>query len=360
MLAAAALVAAEIAARVDDWFFEGIPFLARPSFEDLFQTRADGARTGVPGARWKNVRLNQAGLRGPDLIPLPPMGCQRWLFLGASETFGEPSVVDGDYPSAVRHQVSIGNCVEVLNGAFPGWDLPALTRWYELVLSDLNAHTVFVLPPTLLYLGKESTAADQQTPIGRDSRPPEPSPATRLVRVIDGSRLLGRIKDSTEVPAPLQRLRTRRWIDQELARHPPDWPFDAVPIDRLDDLERDLTKLIGTIRAQGARPVLITHPVRSARTVRPPDLPDLYAMRAYVPRASEAIIAAFEYQAAVRMRSIGERQSVQVIDAARTMSGRRELFIDLVHYSPQGLVTISDLILAEMKDASQVPTSAVQ
>jgi hypothetical protein len=83
-------------------------------------------------------------------------------------------------------------------------------------------------------------------------------------------------------------------------------------------------------------------------------------MRAYVPRASEAIIAAFEYQAAARMRSIGERQCVQVIDAARTMSGRRELFIDLVHYSPQGLATISDLILSEMKDASQVPTSAVQ
>jgi hypothetical protein len=269
-------------------------------------------------------------------------------------------LIDGDYPSSIRKRIPGSRCIEVLNGSFPGWDLPALIRWYELELSVLGAQTVFVLPPTHLYLGNKSTNATRQTSKVRTSQPAESSAAVRLLRIINSSRLLERIKDTTEVPAPLQRLRTRRWIDQELAGHPPDWPFETVPDDRLDDLERDLTKLIGIIRAHGARPVLITHPVRSAKIARPEDLPDLFAMRAYIPRAPEEVIAAFEYEAAARMRRVGQRELAQVIDAAETMGGRREMFIDLIHYSPIGLQFISELVLSEMKVTPQVPTGAVQ
>lgn len=360
IFAAVALVAAEVGARIDDWFFEGIPIGANPSFEDLFRQRGDGMRTGQPGAQWKSVRLNQVGLRGPDLRPSLPKGCERWLFLGASETFGEPSVIDGDYPSSIRNRIPGSRCIEVLNGSFPGWDLPALTRWFEFELSGLGAQTVFVLPPTHLYLGNKSADVTGQNPNGRSSQPVESSTLERLHRIISSLRLLERIKDTTEVPAPLQRLRTRRWIDQELARHSSDWPFETVPDDRLDDLDRDLTKLIGIIRAHGARPVLITHAVRSAETARPEDLPDLFAMRAYIPRAPEEVIAAFEYKAAARMRHVGERESAQVIDAVETMGGQRAMFIDLVHYSPMGREFISGLVLSEMKVTPQVSAGAVQ
>jgi hypothetical protein len=83
-------------------------------------------------------------------------------------------------------------------------------------------------------------------------------------------------------------------------------------------------------------------------------------MRAYIPRAPEEVIAAFEYEAAARMRRVGQRELAQVIDAAETMGGRREMFIDLIHYSPIGLQFISELVLSEMKVTPQVPTGAVQ
>src|SRR3954467_3344274 len=81
----------EIGARVDDWFFEDVPVLASPSFMGLFAPDADGLRLGVPHARWKKVRLNNLGLRGPDTPAQPHAGCPRWMFLGASETFGDPA-----------------------------------------------------------------------------------------------------------------------------------------------------------------------------------------------------------------------------------------------------------------------------
>src|SRR5271170_6270728 len=86
-LVLAVALGAELGARLDDRFFEQIPFSANPSSDDL-STRDQLGRHGTPFARFKKWRLNNLGFRGPDIARQATRGVPRILILGASETFG--------------------------------------------------------------------------------------------------------------------------------------------------------------------------------------------------------------------------------------------------------------------------------
>jgi hypothetical protein len=72
-------------------------------------------------------------------------------------------------------------------------------------------------------------------------------------------------------------------------------------------------------------------------------------MRVYLPRASEDVIAQFEYAAAERTRALAKETNTRVIDVAAQLSGRRERFVDLVHFSNEGNDEVASLIVEEMK-----------
>lgn len=349
------IVAGEAGARLDDRIFQGVPLTANPTFEGLFHSLDDGIRRGVPGARYKKVTFNNLGMRGPDMPAMPAPGCERWLFLGASETFGEPGIEDGDYPSHLRALLPPGRCIEVANSASPGLNLRTVTEQFDAYLNRVGATVVFVYPPTQFYLADMSarrtpSAASLATPAGA-------APVARRsqgwapARLAESSRLLERLRDSAEIPAPIQRLRTQRWIDAAIAAQPADWPYREVPVDRLAAFEADVTYLVERIRASGATPVLITHAIRVQSPPRPEDQADLFALRTYVPRAPAEVMAAFEYAAAERLRGLSRRLGVQYVDAAARLSGERDLFIDAVHFSPDGNAVMAELIRDAMLPA---------
>jgi lysophospholipase L1-like esterase len=338
----------EIGARLDDWFFDEISVTANPRFENLFVRGDDGVRRGVPGARWKKVALNNLGMRGPDVPPERRPGCRRWLFLGASETFGEPSRVADDYPARVRALAQRRGCVEVLNSAFPGIAPHSLLAYYESVLAQYRPDVVFVYASTHFYLAElPDTKLAATTP--RDTPPAatEP-PGLSLEALLGYSRFFDRLRDSAEMPAAIQKRRLRQWIKEQSVGKPAGWAFGVVPEPRLEIMARDLTGLIDGIRRSGAEPVLMTHAVRVANPPRAEDMNDLFAMRVYVPRASEQVIAAFEYAAADRVRALAAEKSVRLIDVAKLMNGRREQFIDLVHFSSAGHSELARHVDAEM------------
>jgi hypothetical protein len=353
-----AAVFCEVGSRVDDWFFDGIPVLAGSTYDDLFTVDATGRRRGRPNAVWNRVHMNNLGMRGED-VSATPVGCRRWMFLGASETFGEPSVVDAEYPARVRKWHGAG-CIEVFNTAFPGlapYDLPFR---YRDTLAQYRPDLVFVYPSTHLYLGelpgRSSRAPDDETE--EHKPPPAPRPVTapsgvRVADVLEKSRFLERLRDTAEVPPAIQRWRTRRWIDLAAQGKPQDWAFQSVPMDRLALIDEDLMRLIAAIRASGAEPVLMTHAVRVTSPPRESDYDDLFAMRVYAPRASEQIIAEFEYEAADRMRQVAARSHVRLVDVAKSMSGRRDRFIDLVHFTSQGHAEVAKLIHEEILNPNQ-------
>ena len=347
------LVSAELGARIDDRLFVGTPIADHPAFEDLFFSLDDGIRRGVPHARFKKAQLNALGLLGPELPLERTRGCTRWLILGASETFGEPSVVGGDYPSKLRERLAPHGCFEVANAASAGIDLRISSAQFAAYLWRLQPDAVLLYPPTHFYLSDVSnpsapSAASLAAPPGT---PPPPRPAASgplLARVVGASRLLERLRDTAEVPAPIQRWRTQRWIDAALAEHPADWPYRSVPSDRLDLLEADLVAFVELVRAKGAEPVLMAHAVRVAREPRPSDQPDLFGMRVFTPRAEPEVLAAFEYAAAERTRAVARRLGVRCVDVAGLLSGRREFFIDLVHFTPDGASRVAAEIARTM------------
>ncbi len=351
--------AGEVGARLDDRIFLGVPLTANPTFDGLFHSLDDGIRRGVPGARYKKVTFNNLGMRGPDLPAAPAPGCERWLFLGASETFGEPGLDGGDYPSHLRTLLPSGRCIEIVNSASPGLSLRTVTEQFDAYLGRIGASTVFVYPPTQFYLAelvdrRAPSAASLATPAGAHPAPGRDK-GWRSGALMGSSRLFERLRDSAEIPAPIQRLRTRRWIDSALAAHPADWPFREVPRERLDAFDADITYLVERIRASGATPVLITHAIRVKNPPRPEDQADLFALRTYVPRAPADVMAAFEYAAAQRLRDLSRRLGVRHVDAAGQLSGRRELFIDAVHFSPDGNTAMAVLIRDAMLQPGAPP-----
>jgi hypothetical protein len=80
---------------------------------------------------------------------------------------------------------------------------------------------------------------------------------------------------------------------------------------------------------------------------------DLAAMRVYVPRATEQILAEFEYAAADVIRDIARETNTRLIDVAREIDGRRDLFIDLVHFAPLGHERVSSLIIEDFEESAR-------
>lgn len=357
LLMAIALLAGEIGARLDDRLFIGTPVLENPTFERLFFQLEDGIRRGVPHARFKKIQLNGLGLLGPELELERRPGCERWLFLGASETFGEASMAGSDYPSKVRAALPPGRCVEVANAASPGLDLRAVIAQYNGALFRLAPDVVFVYPPTHFYLGElrdrnPVAQSETATPPGALPPPRASSEPFDVRHWLDASRLLERLRDTAEVPRPLQRLRTQRWIDQALAQHPSDWPFRVVPEDRLAAYEGDLEYLVGQIRESGATPVILVHAVRVANPPRPEDAEDLIAVRTFTPRAPPEVFAAFEYEAAERTRATADRLGVRRVDLAAALNGKRDLFLDAIHFTPEAAARVARMILDAVSSES--------
>ena len=329
---------------MDDWFFDGMPFLENPSYDGLFMIDEHGNRRGKPGARWKQVRMNNLGMRGADVPVQPEPGCKRWMFLGASETFGEPSVADKEFAAQVSKLAAPKVCIHSMNPSFPALSPSEFARQYRLSLAQYKPDVVFIYPSTHLYLGWN---------VNEKPKLDSPHTNTKLSRphrdLITYSRIYDRLKGAGLTPDFIQKMRVRRWIDAASKGQPPEWTFKEVPQQQLDRLTSDLRDAIDAVRASGAEPVLMTHAVRVTQPPRPEDIDDLTAMRVYVPRASEKILDDFEYAAAEDIRNLGQETGTRVIDVARLMSGRRDQFIDLVHFAPAGHLQVAELIVNEMQ-----------
>jgi hypothetical protein len=350
-----ALIFCEIGSRLDDWFFDGISPLSNPSYERMFRRDEHGLRRGIPGARWKKVVLNNLGMRGENVSPSPQPGCRRWMVLGASETFGEPTMANAEYPAKLQALESASGCIDVINTAYPGIPPHELLNYYNFALTKYQPSVVLVYPSTHFYLA-ELPPRDRPPP-PKHSEPVQKEEQRSLSSLPAESRFLERLRDSAEMPQAIQKRRLQKRIDEASAGQPPEWAFRDVPEERLQYMSDDMRALIVAIQNSGATPVMMTHAVRVANPPRSTDHDALFAMRVYVPRAKEEVIAEFEYVAADRTRALAHEMGVKVIDVAALMSGHADEFIDLVHYTPGGHEKVAQLIHSEMHKPMTVGTT---
>lgn len=324
------LLGAEIATRVDDYVSNSISLLKTPAYEDLWIDDASGRR-GRPHARFKLISFNNVGLQGPDVTNRS--SCRRVLFLGSSETFGQPAVKGSAYPSHVRSD----RCLEVLNSSIPGMSMRRMVSYWD-ALEGLKPDIVAIYPATHFYL-------NPQTPQPKEA--PKAAPVSASIgpgELLKHSRFWGRLRDALAMPAWFSRWLDERTIRQQLHGHDDAWMFRAVPESEIDRLSHDVGELVDAVKASGARVLIISQAVRATSPPRPEDYDDLHAMRIFLPRATEETLAAFPRRANAALEDLARSKGVEFVDVAPVLSGRRDMFIDFVHFTPQGAEEVAQIV----------------
>jgi hypothetical protein len=334
------LLSAEMTARLDDWLHLGVPILATPDMDhDLLMRDQNGTR-GRPHGRFKKWQLNAYGFRSPEITLEPSPDCKRVMVLGASETFGLYESEHKEFPAQLAGLLNQQGRCEVINAALPGMTIRSMTRYWETWAGQFRPDVVVIYPSPAFYLSDAFSRAPRKKTQPPAAAEQEPAPGPR-------SRLLFRMKDVLHLPDFVQRWRMERDIQKKLDALTAGEDgkfFQTVPQERIDLFAADLVQLVKSIQKQGARPILLTHAIRSAVPPRAEDFNDLHAMRVHLPRATEEVLAEFEQAAARAVVARAGECGVRVVDIAEAMNGRRDWFADLVHFNDEGASVIGGLV----------------
>ena len=317
------LLMAEVASRVDDLVFSGVPLGASPDRErDLLVQDEYGVR-GRPHGRYQRWSLNSFGFRGPEIEYAPSK--TRLMVLGASETFGLYESEGQEYPSNLQRELArAGLDVEVINASVAGMALPSMIKYWDSWASRFRPQFVLLYPSPQFYLDTEPPRAGTGSP--------EPRPPSGM-----SSRFLARLKDQAKTSPLLRSVRTWWVVHRRTRTWDRTYFFSSEPaLDRLDQFEGDLAELATRVAHTGAVPVLVTHAFKMPRELSRADRAELEYYRVFFPRALAEAFCPFEDAARTRMMELASRRGWPLIDAARPLSGRRELFADPVHFNDDG------------------------
>ncbi|HWZ59017.1 MAG TPA: SGNH/GDSL hydrolase family protein [Gemmatimonadaceae bacterium] len=345
-------VVLEATCRVEDFIRYGTPVWSRVRAKEDLIVLDDKGKHGRPHAQFGKWALNNLGMRGPDVSIAKPAGDVRVVVVGASETFGLYESPGHDYPrlleDSLRALVARTPCarerpsdVEVLNAAIFGMSLPTVAQDLRLRVAPLHPDVVVAYPTPMYYLAP--TTPDRTRPDSSGARD-RLSPLSPLY-----PRTLDRLHDALKQVVP-------EWLvgwmhareEARLQRHEPrGWLFTTVPPDRLAAYETDLRRLVGTVHAVHATPVLLTH-VNASMDNRL----DAAWMEFWVhqyPRATGAALIAFDSTADEVTVRVARDSGAALVDLASL--ARRGLFTpyseyyaDYAHFTDSGAERVAAAI----------------
>jgi lysophospholipase L1-like esterase len=168
------------------------------------------------------------------------------------------------------------------------------------------------------------------------------------------------MKQAVRLPEFVRRRRDARATARLNRDREPSWFFQQAPQANCDWFLADLAQLCRKIKESGAQPVLLTHAVRCHT---PPDADDLIVleqMRMFVARATAPAMAEFESLVRTRMKAQAADEGWKLIDVGGSLSGRPDLFADLVHFNDAGAAEMAtqiargleSILPAERRDGS--------
>ncbi len=338
-------VGLEVATRTDEWVRWKTPPLARAgSVADLIIVDSSGGR-GVPGEQYRQFAMNSLGFRGPE----PRTGKPRVLVVGASETFGLYERSGDEYPRQLQDSLAAAGCdVDVINTALPGFSLPTLTATYLHRLRGLGASLVVVYPTPVQYL-------DYETPVWQPPASPRGgiAPGFQL-------RVARRLRDHLKVALPqfVQTYLRSREISASRERMTPGFVFDTIPAERLEAFRRDLRTLIDSVKGSGAGLLVATHANAFPPDVAP-DTARLISWTKFYPRASMAVLPAFERAANALILTEAAAAGVATSDVAAAMAGRdpATTFADFSHFTEEGSAAMAQVLARDIRRAFGCPVT---
>ena len=332
-------VTAELACRIEDRIRFGTPILSRyRSVADLFVRDADGMH-GRPNAGYQQWKLNNLGLRGPDVSIAKPAGTIRVITAGASETFGMLESTGREYPRQLQDSLNAlgracpveGPVFEVLNAGLPGMTLPTIEQHTRARLQELGPDVMVVYPSPVQYLDEflPRAARPDSTP---GSRTP---PVSQALHPRFAQRMRTQLK--ALLPEFVATYLRKRHIDDYRRSHGREAGFAGIPPERMSAYEGDLRKMIGTIRTTGAVPVVVTHANALMRPGADAEH-QLVAWEKFYPLAAGRTIVAFDSAArGVTLDVAADSMATSVDLAAILTAGPTDgLFTDFTHFSDEG------------------------
>lgn len=348
------LLAMEVSARTEDRVRYGTAWFS-PYREqsEMIVRDADGVH-GRRSARFQKWGMDSLGFRGPEVDSAPARGTLRVVAAGASETFGLYESEGKEYPRQLEDSLTAAlpalTCLgavraEVLNAAMAGMTLPTVTQDVRLRLRRFSPNAIVYYPTPSQYLNDEMPVA--ASPDSNARGPSAPDWRRSL-----HPRVFDRLREQAKLLLPLgvqDYLRTRM-VARTVAQHAPGWRWNSLPSDRLEAYEADLRTLVGAVRAVGAEPVLATH-----GSIFPPgQVPDprpLHMWERFYPRATGAVILAFDSAAAVRTRRVARDSSTALADVLPAVEPTG--YADNIHFNDVGAARVAGTMAAAVLAAAE-------
>ncbi len=347
----------ELTCRIEDWIRFRTPLLSPiTSQADLLLHDRDGIR-GRPNVSFRKWAMNAIGTRGPAASLEKPASTVRVVTVGASETFGMAESPGKEFPRQLEDTLNArlaNRCraapplrFEVLNAALPGMSLPTVEQGVRSRVRRLGADFIILYPTPASYLNDEPPFPVRPDSSGGSAHP------SRVRSLYP--RFAGRVRDQVKavLPEPVKTWMRRRETNTYVRAKPSGWRFTSIPSDRLAQYDRDLRAVIGTIRSVGAVPVVSTH----ANAFMQPGFTDRHLLAAwekFYPRATGAVIVAFDSAAQGVTLDAASDSAVAVVDIARrvSVSSGAAVFSDFSHFTDEGAALVADALASALLVAS--------
>jgi hypothetical protein len=330
-----AFLCGEVTARLDDYMRYRIPFLDQSSLEEALKIKEFGITRGRPNGRYQRWHLNGYGFRSSQ-FNIDDHSKRRIMILGASESFGTHESDGKSYVEVLEH--SLSGRFQFINASIIGMPLAAMHGYWDEWLAQFKPDTVLILASPLFYL-------DEHPPAGQ-KRDSEKQPALvkkRNLRI--NSRIIQRLKNHFSVPAFIQNLRQESKIQELIDAHPKDWVFTGPPEQRLELYKDHLSSLIDKISVVGAKVVVLTQPLSAVYPSRSEDYSDILGSRTKRPRATFDVVWAFCQSCNSITAELAAEKKVDYIDLWASMTGKKDNFADLNHFSNAGAKIVADEII---------------
>lgn len=302
----------------------------------LFEHDEYGIR-GRSGGVYEKWRLNELGLRGPEVDRIPSDERMRIVTLGASETFGLYESADAEWPRALERELNGQGVVsEVLNGAIAGMTPGAQLRHLRHRLIPLAPDVVIWVVHYAAFAGLDPARLDAM--VERRPEPPDPPGLVarlkpRIVRRLrDGMlpKLPPRIRDFIEVTrvrTQLARLRSR--VGDEFGS------LAAVSEDERAAFDNFLSFLQREIHEADASLLVVLPPRRlDEKSLNLQYLSFPYVARSWLDEAID-VFAESALEASVD-------EATSLIDLRGIFGSEvNEFMVDAVHFNDAGALTIA-------------------
>lgn len=340
------LTSAEIVARLDDYWRQGVRLNASPDPERDLQVIDARGRHGTPHGEYKRWRLNRWGFNAPELSLIPASGVDRVMILSASEAFGLYESPGKEFPAQLDTLLRQHGDYEVVNASVTGMTVGAMNGYWRNWVGRFQPATVIVYASPLFYLSDIPPDAGSKSNYRSFLPPP-----------IFQSRFIGRLRDLVDVPQFAQDWLDQRAIAAQIANKPVGWLFDSPPLSRLDLFESHVRSLCEQIVADGGRVVLCTHAAAALPPFSPAELRLYESGRVHLPRATAATHAQFHVAGNQRLRQFAASSGYPLADIDAALSGQSRYFADLAHFTDQGAERVAQLLDQSLSSLSkQLPS----